>query len=46
MVPPTFFTIRMSRKSTLDEAEVTNRVTAETAMGASVEEYCETIFMG
>jgi hypothetical protein len=46
MVPPTFFTIRMSRRSTLEEVGVTRRVTAETAMGARVEEYCDTIWTG
>jgi len=39
MVPPTFFTIRISRRSTLDDVGVTRRVTADTAIGASVEEY-------
>lgn len=43
MVPPTFLTTRMSRRSTFDEVGVTRRVTAATAMGARVEEYCETI---
>ena len=43
IVPPTFFTILISLKSTLEEAEVTSRVTADTAMGARVEEYWETI---
>lgn len=44
MVPPTFFTTRMSRRSTVDEVGVTRRVTAATAIGASVEEYWETIY--
>ena len=39
IVPPTFRTIRISRRSTLEEAEVTRRVTADTAMGARVDEY-------
>lgn len=34
----------MSLRSTFDEEEVTSRVTAVTAIGARVEEYCETIF--
>jgi hypothetical protein len=44
IVPPTFLTSRISLKSTLDEVGVTSRVTAETAIGARVEEYCETIY--
>lgn len=44
MVPPTFFTMRMSLRSTLDEVGVTSRVTAATAIGAKVEEYWDTIF--
>lgn len=43
IVPPTFFTILMSLRSTFDDVGVTRRVTAETAMGARVEEYCDTI---
>ena len=43
MVPPTFLTTRISRRSTFDDVGVTRRVTAATAMGASVEEYWETI---
>ena len=43
IVPPTFLTIRISRRSTLEEVGVTRRVTAATAIGARVEEYCETI---
>lgn len=44
IVPPTFLTNRISLKSTFDEVGVTSRVTAETAIGARVEEYCETIY--
>ncbi len=44
IVPPTFFTTRISRKSTLEDVGVTRRVTAATAMGARVDEYCDTIF--
>lgn len=44
IVPPTFLTSLISRKSTLEEVGVTRRVTAETAMGARVDEYCETIY--
>ncbi len=44
MVPPTFLTIRMSRRSTFEDVGVTSRVTADTAMGARVEEYCDTIY--
>jgi hypothetical protein len=33
----------MSRRSTLDESGVTSFVTADTAMGANIEEYCDTI---
>lgn len=43
IVPPIFLTTRMSLRSTFDEVGVTRRETAATAMGASVEEYCETI---
>lgn len=43
MVPPTFLTTRMSRRSTVDDVGVTRRVTAATAIGANVEEYWETI---
>lgn len=43
MVPPTFFTILMSRKSTFEDVEETSLVTAETAIGARTEEYWETI---
>lgn len=43
MVPPTFFTRRMSRRSTFSDDEVTRRRTASTAIGARMEEYCETI---
>jgi len=39
MVPPTFLTIRISRKSTFEDAGVTRRVTAETAIGAKMDEY-------
>jgi hypothetical protein len=45
MVPPTFLTIRMSLRSTLLDVGVTSRDTAETAIGARVDEYCETICM-
>lgn len=44
MVPPTFLTSRISRKSTFDDVGVTSRVTAVTAIGAKVDEYWETIF--
>ena len=44
IVPPTFFTIRMSRRSTFDDVGVTRRVTADTAIGANVDEYWETIY--
>lgn len=44
IVPPIFLTTRMSLRSTFDEVGVTRRETAATAMGASVEEYCETIW--
>lgn len=44
IVPPTFFTILTSRRSTFDEVAVAKRVTASTAMGARVDEYCETIY--
>lgn len=43
IVPPTFFTIRTSRRSTFEDVGVTSLVTAATAIGANVEEYCETI---
>ena len=43
MVPPTFLTSRISRKSTLVEALVTSRRTESTAMGEMMEAYCETI---
>ena len=33
----------MSRRSMLDESGVTSFMTAETAMGANIEEYCDTI---
>lgn len=39
IVPPTLLTIRMSLRSTFEEVGVTNRVTAATAIGASVDEY-------
>src|ERR1700733_13305949 len=45
MVPPTFFTVRMSLKSTLDEVGVTRRVTAATAIGARVDEFLDTIYL-
>ena len=44
IVPPTFLTNRISLKSTFDEVGVTSRVTAETAIGARVEEYWDTIY--
>jgi len=40
----TFLTILMSRRSTFELWEFDIRVTAWTAMGARVDEYCETIF--
>lgn len=43
IVPPTFLTRRMSRRSTLVEAGVTRRRTESTAMGERMEEYWETI---
>ena len=39
IVPPTFLTMRISRKSTFSDVGVTRRVTAETAMGARTDEY-------
>lgn len=42
MVPPTFLTSRISRRSTLVEAGVTRRRTESTAMGDKMDEYCET----
>lgn len=44
IVPPTFLTTRMSRRSTLEDVGVTRRVTADTAIGARVEEYWDTIY--
>ena len=44
IVPPTFFTIRTSLRSTFDDVEVAIRVTASTAIGARVDEYCDTIY--
>lgn len=44
IVPPTFLTRRMSRRSTLVEAGVTRRRTESTAMGERMEEYWETIW--
>ena len=43
MVPPTFLTRRMSRKSTLSLSLLTRRRTESTAIGARMDEYCETI---
>jgi len=43
IVPPIFFTTRISLRSTFEEVGVTSLVTAATAMGASVDEYCDTI---
>lgn len=44
IVPPIFFTTLISRKSTFEAFAAAMRVTASTAMGARVEEYCETIY--
>jgi hypothetical protein len=43
IVPPTFLTMRISRRSTFEDVGVTRRVTAETAIGARMDEYWETI---
>lgn len=45
IVPPTFLTIRMSLKSTFDAPAVARRITADTAIGDRVEEYCDTIYI-
>jgi hypothetical protein len=44
MVPPTFLTIRISLKSTVELWLFEILVTAFTAIGANVLEYCDTIF--
>ena len=43
MVPPTFLTMRISRRSTFVLDSVARRLTLSTAMGARMDEYCETI---
>lgn len=46
IVPPIFLTTRISLRSTFEEVGVTSRETAATAIGAKVDEYCETIYSG